>query len=192
METRTTTYGKTVEGRRIEGRRKVTYDDVDGDDLSHGAAGARDGARTTRDKCASGEEVGEELSRKERGVISEVSVSVGETLDVGAHVVCLAERIAEEQVAGAADERGESHAVGAVGVVGLVGVFARVERASPFVVHHCVTSASARRRHSNPSDDPNSQRFVRGDFPRPWRGLATGRTVREETSLLTENRTLFG
>ena len=80
METRTTTYGKTVEGRRIEGRRKVTYDDVDGDDLSHGAAGARDGARTTRDKCASGEEVGEELSRKDRGggvssVISEVSVS---------------------------------------------------------------------------------------------------------------------
>ena len=49
----------------------MTYDDVDGDDLSHGAAGAR----TTRDKCASGEEVGEELSRKERGVISEVSVS---------------------------------------------------------------------------------------------------------------------
>ena len=45
----------------------MTYDDVDGDDLSHGAAGARDGARTTRDKCASGEEVGEELSRKERG-----------------------------------------------------------------------------------------------------------------------------
>ena len=71
--------GKTVEGRRIEGKRKVTYDDVDGDDLSHGAAGARDGARTTRDKCASGEEVGEELSRKDRGggvssVVSEVRV----------------------------------------------------------------------------------------------------------------------
>ena len=57
----------------------MTYDDVDGDDLSHGAAGARDGARTTRDKCASGEEVGEELSRKDRGggvssVVSEVRV----------------------------------------------------------------------------------------------------------------------
>ena len=30
-------------------------------------------------------------------------------LGTGAHIVCLAERIAEEQVAGATDERGEGH-----------------------------------------------------------------------------------
>jgi len=99
-------------------------------------------------------------------VVSEVSVSVGETLDVGAHVVSLAERIAEEQVAGAADERGESHVVGAVGVVWLVGGFARVVRALPFVVHHCVLVYVW---HAAAIQIPRTSRLgvVRGEFPQP-------------------------
>ena len=87
-------------------------------------------------------------------------------LGTGAHIVCLAERIAEEQVAGAADERGESHVVGAVGVVWLVGGFARVVRALPFVVHHCVLVYVWR---AAAIQIPRTSRLgvVRGEFPQP-------------------------
>ena len=50
-----------------EDKGTVTYDDVDGDDLGHGAAGACDWTRATSDEGTSGEEVGEELTRKDRG-----------------------------------------------------------------------------------------------------------------------------
>ncbi len=71
VEKRTTTYRGRKKPRRAwkldEDKGTVTYDDVDGDDLGHGAAGARDWTRATSDEGASGEEVGEELTRKDRG-----------------------------------------------------------------------------------------------------------------------------
>lgn len=71
VEKRTTTYRGRRKPRRVwkldEDKGTVTYDDVDGDDLGHGAAGARDWTRATSDEGASGEEVGEELTRKDRG-----------------------------------------------------------------------------------------------------------------------------
>jgi|TARA_B100001540_G_C15471191_1_gene490214 hypothetical protein len=71
VEKRTTTYrGRKIPRRAWkvnEDKGRVTYDDVDGDDLGHGAAGVRDWTRATSDEGTSGEEVGEELTRKDRG-----------------------------------------------------------------------------------------------------------------------------
>ncbi len=71
VEKRTTTYRGRKKPRRAwkldEDKGTVTYDDVDGDDLGHGAAGARYWTRATSDEGTSGEEVGEELTRKDRG-----------------------------------------------------------------------------------------------------------------------------
>ena len=61
------TLSSDVEKRTTTYRGRVTYDDVDGDDLGHGAAGVRDWTRATSDEGTSGEEVGEELTRKDRG-----------------------------------------------------------------------------------------------------------------------------
>ena len=170
--------GKTVEGRRIEGKRKVTYDDVDGDDLSHGAAGARDGARTTRDECASGEEVGEELSRKERGVISEVSVSERDVSERDARRRCHSHR----QPRGTHRGRTGRWSRGREGREPccwscrgcLVGGWVRPCRACVAFCcpSLCVSLRLARRHHSNPSDEPFRGR-PRGVSP-TVRGLVTG------------------